>query len=138
MRRAPRLAYQVALAGIAALALHAAASRADDGPDLAGMDRSVKPGNDFFSYANGTWVEKTKIPADRSNYGTFSILSEAIDKQVADLIRDTAQAAAKSPAAGSEARKVGDYYLSYMDEAAIETQGSAPLAATLARIPLVA
>jgi putative endopeptidase len=134
MRRAPRLAYQVALAGIAVLSLHAAASRAGDGPDLAGMDRSVKPGNDFFSYANGTWFEKTQIPADRSNYGTFSILSEAIDKQVADLIRDSAHAAAKGPAAGSEAQKIGDYYLSYMDEAAIEAQGSVPLAATLTRI----
>jgi putative endopeptidase len=134
MRRAPGLAYQVALAGMALLSLHAAPSRADDGLDLAGMDRSVKPGNDFFAYANGTWFKKTEIPADRANYGTFAILSEAIDKQVADLIRDAAQAAAKSAATGSEAQKVGDYYLSYMDEAAIEAKGSAPLAATLARI----
>ncbi len=137
MRRAHRLVYQAALAGIALLSLHVASSRAADGPDLAGMDRSVKPGNDFFAFANGAWFEKTKIPADRADYGTFSILSEAIDKQVADLIQGAAQAAAKSPAAGSEAQKVGDYYLSYMDEAAIEAKGSAPLAATLARIAAI-
>ncbi|HEY6455002.1 MAG TPA: M13 family metallopeptidase [Steroidobacteraceae bacterium] len=133
MRRVHRLLYQVTLAAVAVMSLHAALAR-DGGLDLAGMDRSVKPGNDFFAYANGRWFAKTRIPADRADYGTFSILSEAIDKQVADLIRGAAQAAAKSPAAGSEAQKIGDYYLSYMDEAAIEARGKGPLAAPLARI----
>ena len=137
MRRARRLAYHAALAGVALLSLHATPSRANDGPDLAGMDRSVKPGNDFFAYANGTWFQKTKIPPDRADYGTFSILSEAVDKQVAELIQGAAQGADRSLAAGSEARKVGDYYLSYMDEAAIEAKGSAPLAAGLARIAAI-
>jgi predicted metalloendopeptidase len=116
------------------LSLYAPTSLAAGAPDLSGMDRSIRPGNDFFSYANGRWFEKTQVPADRSEYGTFSILSESIDKQVADLIRGTAQTADKSPAVGSEAQKIGDYYLSYMDEAAIEVRGTAPLAATLARI----
>jgi putative endopeptidase len=134
MKPAGRWTYPLTLAGFGLLSLHAASSGGDAGFDLAGMDRSVKPGNDFFLYANGTWFEKTSIPADRADYGTFSILSEVVDRQVADLIQGTAQAAAKTAPTGGEVRKVGDYYLSYMDEAAIEAKGTTPLAATLLRI----
>ncbi len=101
------------------------------GLDVAGMDRHVRPGDDFFTYANGEWLAKTAIPADRSNWGVFGILAEKADKRTADLIRDTAAA---KHAAGSEPRKIADYYAAYMDEAAIEKRGLHPLDGELAAI----
>jgi len=100
------------------------------GLDVDGMDRSVKPGDDFFKFANGAWLAKTEIPADRSNYGTGAILIEATSKRVADLIQD----AAKHAAPGTDAKRVGDYYAAFMDEATIESKGLAPLQPALAAI----
>ena len=91
--------------------------------DLAGIDKSVAPGDDFFSYANGTWLKTTEIPADRSAYGTSSMLEELTLERTAALIRD----AARNGPAGSEARKVGDYYATFLDEAAIEKKGAEPV-----------
>ena len=90
------------------------------GIDLAGIDRSVAPGDDFFGYANGAWVKATPIPADRGAYGASSIIADATEKRVADLI---AEAAKSDAPAGSEARKIGDYYATFLDEAAIEAKG---------------
>jgi putative endopeptidase len=97
------------------------------GLDTAGMDRSVKPGDNFFEFANGGWVARTEIPADRSSYGASTALVELTDQRVADLIRGTG---GNAPA-GSERRKVGDYYESFMDSTAIEAKGLAPLRPTL-------
>lgn len=97
--------------------------------DLAGMDKSVNPGDDFFGYANGGWMKATKIPEDRSSYGVFDVLAEEASKRTADLIREAGKSAS-----GSEARKVGDYYEAYMDEQAIEKLGLSPLKTTLAQI----
>jgi predicted metalloendopeptidase len=94
------------------------------GPDLAGMDRSVAPGNDFFAYANGTWIKHTEIPADRGSYGTGHQVADLTDRRTAALIE--AAAASKAPA-GSELRKIGDCYTSFMDEKAIEAKGLKPL-----------
>ena len=94
--------------------------------DVAGMDRSVKPGDNFFEYANGTWIKQTEIPADRSTYGGSAILIELTDRRVADLIQEAAKANAP---AGSDLRKVGDYYTSFMDTAAIDAAGLKPAAA---------
>jgi predicted metalloendopeptidase len=99
--------------------------------DLTGMDRSVKPGDDFFAFANGTWLRTTQIPPDRASWGANNALADQTDKQVADLIQGAGQA--KS----AEARKVADYYAAYMDEAAIEARGLAPLRAELARIAAI-
>ncbi len=104
------------------------------GIDTAGMDRSVKPGDDFFDYANGTWIKNTEIPADRSNYGTSSILLDLTDKRVADLIQETTKANAP---AGSEARMIGDYYASFMDSTAIDAAGLKPLQPTLDSIAAI-
>jgi putative endopeptidase len=93
------------------------------GLDVAGIDRSVVPGDDFFRYANGTWLKTTEIPADRSSWGSDGELTELTDKRTADLIRN----AGASAAAGTEARKIGDYYASFMDEAVIERLGLKPL-----------
>ena len=94
------------------------------GLDVAGMDFAVQPGDDFFAYANGTWIKNTEIPPDRSTYGVSAVLDELTSKRTADLIAETAQGEAP---AGSEARKIGDYYATFMDEAAIEAKGTAPL-----------
>jgi predicted metalloendopeptidase len=91
--------------------------------DTAGMDTSVKPGDDFFKFANGGWYAKTEIPADRGSWGTFAEIAERTDKRVSELIQD----AAKTAPPGSDARRVGDYYATFMDEAAIESKGLAPL-----------
>jgi putative endopeptidase len=90
------------------------------GLDLAAMDKTVKPGDDFYSYANGTWAKVTPIPPDRSSYGVFTILEEKANKRTSDLIRETEKA--KAPA-GSEVRMVSDYYAAFMDEKSIEARG---------------
>lgn len=99
------------------------------GLDLTALDRTVKPGDDFFAYANGAWDKRTEIPADRSSFGTGAIVAERNLARVHELVRD----AAKAPP-GSEARKVGDYFTAFMDEAGIEAKGIAPLGPVLAAI----
>ncbi len=100
--------------------------------DLAGMDKTVKPGDDFFAYANGTWLKTTEIPADRSSWGSGGITTEKTAKRVADLIKESMTAPA-----GSEARKVGDYYATFMDEATIEKLGVTPLQPALDKIAAI-
>ncbi len=102
------------------------------GFDLSGMDRSITPGNDFYGFANGTWLQRTEIPADRSSYGMFTRLTEQADQRNRQLIEAQGQAAE-----GSEARKIGDLFASYMDEAGIEARGAAPLKPELDRIAAI-
>jgi putative endopeptidase len=101
---------------------------------LAGMDRSVLPGADFNQYANGGWIRATEIPADLSSTGVGRELSELTDQRTAELIRGTAQSSA---AAGSDARKVADFYASFMDEAAIEVRGVTVLKPGFERIAAI-
>ncbi len=91
---------------------------------VANMDRSVKPGDDFYEYANGDWIKRTEIPPDRGRIGVFTALSELSDKRTAELIEEMAKGAAQT---GSGSRKIADLYNSYMDEAAIESRGLTPL-----------
>jgi putative endopeptidase len=100
-----------------------AATSGGHGLDLAAMDTSVAPGDDFFRYANGRWLATTEIPPDRSSWGVSGELAELTLQRTADLIR----AADASAAPGTEPRKIGDYYASYMDAARIEQLGLAPL-----------
>ena len=118
---------------LAAAASPAAPAAASHGLDVAGIDRTLAPGDDFFAYANGAWLKANEIPPDRSSYGSGEQLAELTAKRTADLIR----AAAASSAPGSEARKVGDYYTSYMDEERIEGLGLAPLQPALQRIDAI-
>jgi putative endopeptidase len=101
----------------------------------AGMDTSIQPGDDFYAYANGSWLKATSIPADRSSFGAFAQLRDLSQQRVADLIRETA---ASAPATGSAARQVADYYTSVMDEIAIEKKGLSPLQPTLRQIHAIA
>ena len=99
------------------------------------MNQSIKPGDDFYGYANGGWLATASIPAGQASYDTRAILTEKTSLQVRDLIQG---ASASHPAKGSVAQKVGDYYASFMDEAAIEAKGLTPLRDELARISAIA
>ncbi|WP_243382045.1 M13 family metallopeptidase [Geothrix alkalitolerans] len=105
---------------------------APHGLDLAGMDRTVAPGDDFFAYANGAWVKRTEIPADRGSYGVGREVADLTDRRTAALIRGAAQAPA-----GSELRKVGDCYASFMDQKRIEARGLSPLGPTFKAIAAI-
>jgi putative endopeptidase len=101
------------------------------GFDLSGMNRSVKPGDDFFTYASGTWAKTTTIPPDRSRFGTFDQLGEQSEADVHKLLEELGDGAGEP---GSPARKVADFYRTFMDTSAIEAAGLAPLEPTLAAI----
>ena len=75
------------LSKIGVLAAVLAATVAVHGIDVAGMDRSVDPGDDFFAYTNGGWLKSTEIPPDRSSFGTFSVIEDTVNKRTADLIQ---------------------------------------------------
>jgi putative endopeptidase len=102
------------------------------GVDLAGMDRSVTPGDDFFRYVNGTWADRTQIPADQTTYGVSALLRELSERQVRAIIEEWA--AAGNLPAGSDEAKVAVLYRSFVDEATVERLGVAPLRGHLARI----
>jgi len=110
------------------------AAPASGGLDLAGMDRSIAPGDDFFAFANGAWRQSTEIPADRSNWGGNAAVAELTSRRVADLLQETGKAGAP---VGSDAQKIGDYFESFMDEARIEAKGLEPLQPTLRRIAAI-
>ena len=102
------------------------------GFDLAGRDTTVKPGDDFNEYANGTYLRTTDIPADKARFGPFDVLYENAQAQLKSIIEDSA-----ANPANENARKVGALYASFMDEARIEQLGAAPLAADLAAVKAV-
>ena len=97
------------------------------GFDAAGMDRTVAPGDNFFDYANGEWVKNTEIPADRSSYSSFTLLTENAAARTRAIVEESAN----DKAATGEARQIGDYYNAFMDEAGIEAKGLAPMRAEL-------
>lgn len=103
--------------------------------DKAGMDSTVNPGDDFFSFANGKWMQNVHIPDDQSGWGSFYTL---YDENLGKLrtILDAA-AAGKNHANGSNEQMVGDFYASGMDTAKIESIGFTPLQSMLAKIDAV-
>ncbi len=105
------------------------------GIDLAGMDRSVAPGDNFFAYANGAWIKTASIPPDRSSYGPGAMLAELTTKRTSDLITEIAS---QSAPPGSEALKIKDFFAAYMDEAGIEAKGLKPLQPLLDSISAIA
>jgi putative endopeptidase len=122
--RALLLAILAAAAPAGLLAADSHPSIGNFGFDLAGMDSAVKPGNDFNLYANGKWIKSAVIPGDRAYWGVWDVLDE---KSRADTRAILEEAAAAHAAAGTNQQKIGDYYASFMDEAAIEAKGTAPL-----------
>ncbi|HKP78088.1 MAG TPA: M13-type metalloendopeptidase, partial [Phenylobacterium sp.] len=100
------------------------------GFDLAGRDTATVPGKSLFEYANGTYMQKLQIPADRSSFGAFNMLDELSKARMRAVVE---KAAANAGASGAEA-KVGALYRSFMDEAKAEALGAKPLAADLAKV----
>src|SRR6185437_8641720 len=110
------------------------AQPATHGINIANIDRSVLPGDNFYQYANGDWIKRAVIPADRAGISVFSRLDDIANKNTAVLIQESARANAP---AGSNARKIADLYNSYMDVSAIEAKGLTPLQAPLAAIAAI-
>ncbi len=100
------------------------AATTQHGIAVADMNTAIKPGDDFYAYVNGTWVDHAQIPADRASVGVFYLLRDKSDKQTADLIE---QIAKSNAAPGSEQRKIADLFNAYMDEKSIEARGMSPL-----------
>jgi predicted metalloendopeptidase len=123
--------------GIAAMAgvVASAQPQLQSGIDLTNRDAAIRPQDDMFRYVNGAWLTKTEIPADRANYGSFSVLFEDAEADVQALIQEQAALPNRQP--GSVAQQVGDLYASFMDEAAAERLGATPIRAHLAEIDAV-
>jgi putative endopeptidase len=101
------------------------------GVDLSARDESVKPGDDFFHYANGTWLRNTQIPADRTRWGTFDILREKADNDARVIIEEVAQAGGQP---GSNQQKIADFYNSFLNQQQIDAAGLAPIQPEIAQI----
>ncbi|HJR83086.1 MAG TPA: M13 family metallopeptidase [Sphingomicrobium sp.] len=108
--------------------------RTQVGVDLAGMDRSVKPGDDFNAFSNGTWDKKTPIPADRTSLGAFTTVAIEVEKRNAELL-DTLLKADQQ--AGTDQRRIADYHRAFTDLNTIERRGLQPLAPHFAEIERV-
>ncbi len=127
--------------GCGAAACMAAAGEGASGPaaatrygawgfDMAGMDRTVKPGDDWFNYVNGTWAKNTQIPADRSSYGAFAVLRDLSEARLRSLVEGYKATDVKH----ADRVKVATLYRGFMDVAAIEKAGAAPLTQRLAAV----
>src|SRR3954471_6056886 len=98
--------------------------------DKSNMDLSVKPGDNFYLYANGNWIRNNPVPASKTRWGSFDALREESSKRLRELLTD-AQA---KPGSGAATQKIGDFYASGMDSAAIEQLGYQPIVSDLKRI----
>ncbi|MBT8099960.1 MAG: peptidase M13 [Gammaproteobacteria bacterium] len=98
------------------------------------MDKSVHPGNDFFNYMNGAWLDKTEIPADKASYGGFGILADEAQEDVKVIIEESASG---DFAMGSDEQKVGDLYNSYLDMDTRNAKSVGPLAPEFERIEAI-
>jgi predicted metalloendopeptidase len=96
------------------------------------MDTTCKPCTDFWRYVNGTWLDKNPIPADKSSWGTFGVLTDANRERIRTILE--AARADTSAKPGTERRKMGDLYASCMDTSAIDARGLAPLQPDFDRI----
>jgi putative endopeptidase len=128
------------LTGAAVMAITGAASVAEAagkakfgtwGYDATSMDASVKPGDDFFKYVNGSWDKRTQIAPDKTAAGVDVVLSDEAERQVREIVERLAKDPAK---AGPGGQRVGDLYAAWMDEKGLEARGTAPLQPYLAKI----
>ena len=104
-----------------------AASIAPWGIDLGARDLSVRPGDDFYRYADGHWLDSNQIPADRTRWGSFGELDERAQQQVLGIVQSLPAGAPE----GSNDQKVGDYYRAFMDTSAIDQRGLEPARAAI-------
>ncbi len=112
------------------------------GFDVSGMDRSVRPGDDFAAYAGGTWARHTKIPADRARYGAFDALRELSDARVLGLLEQAGRTATTLPAEASAERvdrvKLAGLFASYLDQGEADRRDAGPIRPALAALRAVA
>ena len=99
--------------------------------DTSAMDLSTRPQDDLFRYVNGSWLDNTEIPADKSNFGSFIVLDDNAKDQIRELIETVSKSESVQ---GSDEQKVGDFYKSFMDVDAAEAVGIDPLREELQRI----
>ena len=114
---------------VAAVGASAPAEDLYSGIDPDGFDKSVRPQDDLYQFVNGRWLLSTQIPADKSNFGSFTALDDAAREHIREIIEE----AAKNPQ-DENGRKVGDFFASFMNEDLIEQKGLSPLADELGRI----
>ncbi|WP_165971329.1 M13 family metallopeptidase [Microbacterium oleivorans] len=102
------------------------------GIDLAELSADVRPQDDLFRYVNGSWLERTEIPEDKARWGSFHLIAEQAERDVKTIIEESTDA---EP--GTETRKIGDLYASFMDTDAIEERGADAIAPQLALVDRV-
>lgn len=98
------------------------------GFDVAGMDRTIKPGDDFAAFAGGVWDKTTEIPEDHATWGMFNVLQDVSNEQTRTILSD---------AAATPGNKTGDFYASFMDEAAADAKGIGPIKPWLKEIDAI-
>ena len=111
------------------------ASRGDHGFDLANLDRSVVPCDDFYRFSSGGWMKNNPVPADRSSWTNFSALNAANEDALHQILEESAKDTSAAP--GSNRQKIGDFYASCMDESQIEAAGAKPLDPEFQRIAAI-
>ncbi|CAN5172074.1 M13 family metallopeptidase [soil metagenome] len=102
------------------------------GIDQQELDPAIRPQDDLFRHVNGKWIERTEIPSDKARYGSFYLLAEEAEKAVRDIILES-----QSAEPGTEARKVGDLYASFLDEARVNALGAGPIEPLIAEAEAV-
>jgi len=107
--------------------------RSPSGLALKGMDKNIRPQDDFFAYANGRWMAETEIPADKSSWGSFNILHEKSLDQLQVIIQE----AADSDTQDETQQRIGNYYKAFLDTDAIIELDLAPLATELVLIEIM-
>lgn len=99
------------------------------GFDLAGVDKAAAPGNDFFRYANGAWIDKTEIPADKAGISLRLAMTDRVEQRLRELMEATAANSGREPS--TLEGKVGAFYKSFMDEGRIDAAGATAIAPQL-------
>ncbi len=102
------------------------------GIDTKELDGAIRAQDDLFRHVNGKWIDRTEIPSDKARYGSFYLLAEEAEKAVRDIIIES-----QSADPGSEARKVGDLYASFLDEARVQALGAQPIERAIAEAEAV-
>lgn len=131
--RAAICALSLLLCSVAGVAQDAPA-KASHGIALENLDTRVNPGDDFYRFANGQWLERTEIPPDRGTIGVFNALGDIANKRTAAIIDELSKSNAP---AGTGNRKIADLYNSFMNEQAIEAHGLKPVQAELKKIQAI-
>ena len=131
---APQAPESPAAATVSAVAAAPDAAALTSGLFLQNFDRTVRPQDDLYRFVNGTCLKTTEIPADKSNYGSFTLLADGAEKNLHVIVEE---AAAAKAAPGSAQQLIGDFYSSYMDEAKAEQLGLTPLQPELDRIAAI-